>query len=870
MKKRAGLFGLGIAISLAVFGCKSQDSRITPAVITSSPAPAMMAPISDDDVIDASAVTESAEVVAIDLSESDAVVWRETDVEFIDTTIFDPQISMDEPGSKPLRRMKEILPSHTRHVVRDVGPANDLPLGGVIDHPRTQADSLWPAIGQSGWIPPDPTLAVGPTHIVTTVNQSIAFYTRDGVREFLVELNHNGNPGFFEPLGARGFTFDPKCFYDHYAQRFVVIAPEVYTDTEEAWICIAVSDDSNPNGIWYKYRTDAVIASGDLTFWWDYPGFGYDQDAYYMTGNLYGLNGDGWGGAGFRIFDKSTMLSGGTVQYATLRDGSAASVQVAQHFGDNLTPYFVSVQNNSQLRIHAIRNPLTSPQIVSTTVSVPSFSSPFDAPASGSNTVHLIDARVMNAHWRDGNLYAAHQISQGSRNFARWYHLQTNNWPTSGNVTFVQSGNIDAGGDLHSWFPAIYSSQAGNVAAVFGTCSATQRIALGVTGRLVNDPPGAMGAVEVLKQATRDGGGRWGDYYDIAVDPLDDTTFWVIGQYPESYGWQTWIGNFSISAEPLPHAMPDDVGGLFQGEAVKIDVLANDYHSGGLDFFISDFDATTISGGAVTLSAGTGPDGRDELIYTAPENYAGADSFSYTISDDAQHTSSATIFVNIFDPSDFRDPVGSVIVEPGITAKYYELSAPSVLPDFSTLAPYAESVVSTLNYASSAGNFADSGLSDEVGAVYEGYLNISRLDLYTLYLSSDDGSRLYLGDELLIDNDGLHGMTELSATVGLKPGRYRIRVEFFENGGSAGLIVSISAAQLAKQAIPAERWLRPADCPGDVNGGGSVDLVDLAILLARYGRTSGQQYYNGDLDGDGDIDLFDLAALLSVYGTDCE
>lgn len=64
----------------------------------------------------------------------------------------------------------------------------------------------------------------------------------------------------------------------------------------------------------------------------------------------------------------------------------------------------------------------------------------------------------------------------------------------------------------------------------------------------------------------------------------------------------------------------------------------------------------------------------------------------------------------------------------------------------------------------------------------------------------------------------------------------------------------------------------PSQCEGDLNGDGQVGLVDLAILLASYGRCEGEpDYYPGaDLFGDdGCVDLADLAALLAVYGTPC-
>ena len=102
---------------------------------------------------------------------------------------------------------------------------------------------------------------------------------------------------FFEDIGAGSFTFDPKCFYDPVENRFVVLALEHYDDTAESWITLAISDDSDPNGIWYKYRTWSVVTDGGTDWWVDYPGLGFDQDAIYVTGNLFPLGSGGFGGA---------------------------------------------------------------------------------------------------------------------------------------------------------------------------------------------------------------------------------------------------------------------------------------------------------------------------------------------------------------------------------------------------------------------------------------------------------------------------------------------------------------------------------------------------------------------------------------------
>lgn len=66
------------------------------------------------------------------------------------------------------------------------------------------------------------------------------------------------------------------------------------------------------------------------------------------------------------------------------------------------------------------------------------------------------------------------------------------------------------------------------------------------------------------------------------------------------------------------------------------------------------------------------------------------------------------------------------------------------------------------------------------------------------------------------------------------------------------------------------RQIAALPCSGDLNFDFSIDLADLARMLAHYGETSGAVYEDGDLDGDGDVDLEDLARLLAVFGMACE
>jgi putative heme-binding domain-containing protein len=87
---------------------------------------------------------------------------------------------------------------------------------------------------------------------------------------------------------------------------------------------------------------------------------------------------------------------------------------------------------------------------------------------------------------------------------------------------------------------------------------------------------------------------------------------------------------------------------------------------------------------------------------------------------------------------------------------------------------------------------------------FEGTIHIPHDGEYTFATRSDDGSRLYIDDNEVVDNDGLHGMLEKSGSTTLHAGPHRIVVTFFENGGGEGLEVSWSGPGIEKQPVPDE------------------------------------------------------------------
>jgi hypothetical protein len=306
-----------------------------------------------------------------------------------------------------------------------------------------------------------------------------------------------------------------------------------------------------------------------------------------------------------------------------------------------------------------------------------------------------------------------------------------------------------------------------------------------------------------------------------------------------------------VPQDPVPN---DDHVRALTGGGVAIDVLANDWDA--------NMDAISLVSFATTTSAGraVARDAADRLVVADLGDEPGFQTFTYAVlQPESGALAEATVVVDVRTPIAAESPVG---LAPGVEVAYYELPPLDALPDFTALSPYAGQVVSHVDFASTDAEFAGSGRVDQVGAVFTGWIEVPEAGFWTLATTSDDGSRLLIGDTLVVDNDGLHGMVTRSNTVPLASGLHPFRLEFFENGGGAGLQLRWSGPGTSTQIVPAERLFHLGDAdPADLNRDGRVNSQDLAILLGHWGGADP----TSDLDGDGKVDALDLAVVLERW-----
>jgi len=424
------------------------------------------------------------------------------------------------------------------------------------DLPTATSDFGFLGIECTGWTPPDPIIAAGPEHLVVMTNGAIGFFQKDGTKDFQDEIEDSF--GFWGDEGATGFVFDPEVIYDPHTDRFMAMACE-RAPNSRSYFLLAISDDSNPNGDWHKYRIDVTTEGGGGDI--DSPNIAVDSEAVYLSADFF------TGGQKYLIYilEKEPLLSGsiGETRYMLITGSQSFGIPVT--YGSPPAMYMIEhfeSPSNTIVRLHAITDPLGTPQRVTYNLTVPAYSPPEDPPQKDTTTrPETFDSRFWSCVWRNGSLWATHH--QGSsRVIARWYEIKTNDWPDSGTPTLYQSGDIDPGDEIRTFFTSIAPDGYGNAAMCFARSSPYEYISMARCLRLADDPLGTMRPVVIVKDSEGPyNSARWGDYSGVSCDPSDNLTFWMMHEWTPGDGtWNTWISNCYVQYPNNPPEKPTIIG----------------------------------------------------------------------------------------------------------------------------------------------------------------------------------------------------------------------------------------------------------------------------------------------------------------------
>jgi outer membrane protein OmpA-like peptidoglycan-associated protein len=114
---------------------------------------------------------------------------------------------------------------------------------------------------------------------------------------------------------------------------------------------------------------------------------------------------------------------------------------------------------------------------------------------------------------------------------------------------------------------------------------------------------------------------------------------------------------------------------------------------------------------------------------------------------------------------------------------YYLDEGADHLPDFSQLRPQGTISTTVLNVPGQSFEQGFPGVTDrfEWFAIdYRGAFAVPAAGTYRFRLTSDDGSRLIIDGRPVIENDGIHGVSDVEDSVQLAEGVHAIEVQYFQ------------------------------------------------------------------------------------------
>lgn len=472
--------------------------------------------------------------------------------------------------------------------------------------------------------PPDTEGDIGANHYVQWVNLSFAIWQIDRTNNTATKV-YGPVPGntLFAGFGGPCETTnsgDPITLYDPLADRWLMsqfAIPAIGPYFE----CIAVSQTNNPTGAWYRYQYQ--WPGGLLN---DYPKFGVWPDAYYMTANQF--DPFNWAGAGVAAFNRAKMIAGNPsaeVVYFNLFgvNPNFGGILPADFDGFTLPPagapgLFAEWDDSAwlgdpadTLRVWEFHTDWATPanstfglsglpnyKISTTNVNpnlcgydrncIPQPGTTVKLDAISDRLMYRLQYRNIDGHQ---TLVSNHTVDATGGDIAgiHWFELRN----TGSGWSMYQQGVYQPDSN-NRWMGSAAMDHTGNIALGYSVSSGTVFPSIRYAGRLATDPLGQLPQAEtqiIAGSGSQTGTAhRWGDYSMMAVDPLDDCTFWYTQEYVQTTGtttWQTRVAAFKLPGCSLLTIDPDQLDvTLFMGESATVPIELTNEGSVPLEWYL--------------------------------------------------------------------------------------------------------------------------------------------------------------------------------------------------------------------------------------------------------------------------------------------
>ena len=123
-------------------------------------------------------------------------------------------------------------------------------------------------------------------------------------------------------------------------------------------------------------------------------------------------------------------------------------------------------------------------------------------------------------------------------------------------------------------------------------------------------------------------------------------------------------------------------------------------------------------------------------------------------------------------------------IDNGLEGKIFALSTDTkILPDFDTMSSLGTIYTKELNIPRRSWTNGFPGVTDRFewfGIEYKATFKVKKAGRYTFTLLSDDGSKLFIDDSLVIENDGLHAQIGKNNAFELDRSNHKIKIVYFQ------------------------------------------------------------------------------------------